>query len=57
VIPKNIENPQEKVDRYQEQINAEKQKKEWEIIDAQAKERYEKIKQEYEEEQDQLDGR
>jgi len=56
VIPREVENPQEKVERYQEQIIADKQRKEWEMLDAQAKERYEKIKQEYEKEQDQLDG-
>jgi hypothetical protein len=53
VTAKKIENPQEKIEQYQDEVVSEQRRKEWEMIDAKAKERYERIKREYEKEKQQ----
>jgi hypothetical protein len=53
---KEIANPQEKIKRHQEEKKAQKERREWEALEAEAKERYEQSRIEYEEEQDRFDG-
>jgi len=55
VTPKPIKNPQETIDRFHEQLESEQRKKEWEKLDAEAKDKYEQVKEEYEREQKQKD--
>ncbi len=52
---KEIDNPQEKIDNYRKELVAEEERKEWEVLDEEAKKRYNESRKEYEEEQKQRD--
>ena len=49
--PKKIANPQEVIDMKQAEVEAKKRRELWELLDQEAKERYERSKQEYDEDQ------
>jgi len=53
---KEAENPQEKVDRYRQELAAEEERKQWETLEEEARKRYDQARLEYEKEQNQLDG-
>jgi hypothetical protein len=56
VVPRQIKNPQEKIDQHLQEIAAQKLKKEWDTLEIETKKRYLDAKKEYEQEQNQLDG-
>ena len=56
VTPKQITNPQEKIDQYTTELEREKEMTKWEALDQEKIKTYEETKRRYEEEQDRLDG-
>jgi hypothetical protein len=53
---KEIKNPQEKIDRFQQEQKAQKERREWELLEKEARKNYEQSRKEYEKEQNRLDG-
>ena len=52
---KEIENPQEKIDRIQQEQRAQQERREWEALEEEARRRYDQSRREYEKEQDEQD--
>lgn len=54
VIPRKITNPQEKIDQQNSETLARLQREEWDTIEEEARRRYERMRQEYEQQQSEL---